>query len=87
MIDIDDLAEVVGPVCAAIRVIHPRLGGWRFAARKRGCDWCEEVAPVKASREALRPEVDVPTARLYRTALDQLKQTIAGADVPPAVGL
>src|SRR6516165_5947450 len=87
MVDVDDLAEIVRPVCAAIRAIRSRLAAWRLAVRQHGSDRCEEVASVKAGREVLRPEVDVPAARLCGTALDQLKQAITGADVPPAVGL
>src|SRR5215475_11561265 len=87
MVDVDDLTEVVRPVCAAIRAILAPRAGWRLAVRQHGCDRREEVAPVKAGREALRPPVDVPAARLCGMAQDQLKQTVAGADVPPAVGL
>src|SRR5262245_13116665 len=87
MIDVNNLAEVVRPVCAAIRAIFARLAGGRLAARQHGGDRCEQVAPVKAGREALRLPVDVPTARVASTALDQLKQAVARADVPPAVGL
>ena len=60
MIDVNDLAEVVRPVCPAVRAILARLAGWWLAARQHGCDRREEVAPVKAGREALRPPVDVP---------------------------
>ena len=42
---------------------------------------------MKASRETLRLPGDVPTARLAGAALDQLEQAVAGADIPPAVGL
>ena len=87
MVDVDDLAEVVGPVCAAIRVVHSRPAGWRLAARQHGCDRCEEIAPVKAGREVLRFPVDVPAVRRVGAALNQLKHAIAGADVPPAVSL
>src|SRR5262245_10453491 len=87
MIDVDDLAEVVRPVRPAVRAIRARLPGWRLAARQHGCDRRKEVAPVKAGRETLRLPVDVPTARLSSAALDQLEQAVAGADVPPAVGL
>lgn len=87
MVDVDDLTEVVRPVCAAIRAIPPRLAGWWLAERQNGCDRCEEVAPVKAGREPLRPPVDIPTACLCGTALNQLKQAVAGTGVPPAVGL
>src|SRR6202022_5182331 len=87
MVDVNDLAEVVRPVCPAIRAIRARPAGWRLAARQHGCDRCEEIASVEARREALRPPVDVPAARVSGTALDQPKQAVAGADVPPAVGL
>ena len=86
MINVHDLTEVVWPVCAAIRAITSRLAGWRLAERQHGCDGCEEVAPVKAGREPLRPPVDVPAARLCGTALDQLKQAVARADIPTVIG-
>src|SRR2546430_15431001 len=86
MVDVNDLAEVVRPICPAIRVISARPAWWRLAARQHGCDRCEEIAPVKARREALWLPV-VPAARLSGTALDQLEQAVAGADIPPAVGL
>jgi hypothetical protein len=41
---------------------------------------------VKAGRDALRLPLDVPAARACRTALNQLEQAVAGADVPAAVG-
>src|SRR6202035_5085355 len=64
-----------------------RPAGWRLAARQHGCDRCEEIASVKTRRDALRLPVYVPAARLSGTALDQLKQAVAGTDVPSAVGL
>src|SRR5260370_27885299 len=85
--NVKDVAEGVRPGCPAASGILARLAGWWLAARQHGCDRREEVAPVKAGREALRPPVDVPVARLSGTALDQLKQAVAGADVPPVVGL
>ena len=42
---------------------------------------------MKGGREMLRLPVDVPTRRLSGTALDQLEQAVAGADIPAAVGL
>ena len=86
-IDVDDLAEVVRPVCPAIRVIFARLTGWKLAPSEHSRDRCKKVAPMKAGREMLRFPVDIPAARLSGTALDQLEQAIAGTDIPSAVGL
>jgi hypothetical protein len=36
---------------------------------------------------ASRVQSDVPTARVFGTALHQLEQAVAGADIPPAVSL
>ena len=73
MIDVNDLAEVILPVRSAIGAIAARLAGWRLAACQLGCNRCEEITPVKAGGEVLWPPVDVPAARLYGTALDQLE--------------
>ena len=86
MIDVNDLAQIVRPISFAMRVILARPARRRLAARQHGCDWCEEITPVKARRQALRLPVDVPAARGCGTALDQLEQTVAGADIPAAVG-
>ncbi len=78
MVDVNDFAEIVRPICPTILVILARPAGWRLAAREHGCDRCEEVAPVKARREALWLPVDVPAACLSGTALDQLEQALPG---------
>src|SRR6478736_7728474 len=70
MVDVNDRRKVVRRVCPAISVILARPTGWRLAACQHGCDRCEEVAPMKAGREALRLPLDVPTARLSGAALD-----------------
>src|SRR5215831_2618917 len=80
VIDVDDFGEVVRPVSSATRVILARPARWRLAAREQGCDRCEQVAAVKARRQALRFKVDVEAARLCGAALDQLKQSIARTD-------
>ena len=87
MVDVDDFGEVVGPVSSAIRIVLARPAWGRLAARQHGCDWREQVAAVRARRQAPRLKVDVPAARRCGAALDQLQQAVARADVPAAVGL
>jgi len=86
MIDVNDLAQIVRPISFAMRVILARPARRRLAARQNSCNRCEEIAPVEASRQALRLPVDVPAARGCGTALNQFEQAVAGADIPAAVG-
>jgi hypothetical protein len=86
MIDVNDLGQIVWPVCLAMRVMLTRPPRWRLATRQDGSNRGEEIAPVKAGREVLRLPVDVPSARVCGAALDQLEQAVAGADVPAAIG-
>ena len=87
VIDVNDLAQVIRPVCPTICAIVTWPAGGRITARQHGCHRGEEVAPVKAGREMLRLPVDVPAARLLSSAQDQLKQAVAGANIPAAVRL
>jgi hypothetical protein len=64
MIDVNDLGQIVWPVCLAMRVILTRPPRWRLATRQDGSNRGEEIAPVKAGREVLRLPVDVPSARV-----------------------
>src|SRR5262249_41680154 len=50
MIDVDDLAEVVWPVCLAVRVVLVRPARGRLTAGQHGRNRCEEIAPVEACR-------------------------------------
>src|SRR5215831_3231382 len=87
VIEVDDLAEVVRPIRPAIGPILARPAGWRFAAREPRGNRREEVAPVKARREALRLPIDVPAHRLCGTTLDELEDAVARADVPAVIGV
>ena len=51
----------------------------------RAADALTINACVRTFRETLGLIVNVPAPRLSDTALDQRKQTVAGAEVPPAV--
>jgi hypothetical protein len=74
MVEVNDLEEFVWPVWAPIRVILAQPARRRLAPRQHGCNWCEEVAPVKACREPIRLPFDVPAARLsLGPSLDQLE--------------
>src|SRR3974390_2329973 len=70
-----------------MRAILVRMARRRLALREHRCNRCEKIAPVKAGREALRLPLDVPAAHACGTALNQLEQAIARADIPPAVRL
>src|SRR5262249_56601775 len=87
MIDVNDLAQIVRPVCPAMRFIRARPAGRWLAQREHGSNRCEEIAPVKAGRMPLRLPNNVPAARACGTALNQLEQAVARADVPPAARL
>src|SRR5262249_60218840 len=87
MINVNDLAEIIRPVWPTIRAVLAWQAGRRLAARQHGCNRCKEIAPMKTGRKALRFPVNIPTVRLSGTALDQLKQAVAGTDIPPAIGL
>ena len=50
MIDVNDLAQIVWPVCPAMRVILARLTRRRLAARQQGGNRCKEIAAVIARR-------------------------------------
>lgn len=74
MVDVNDLEEIVWPVWAPIRVILAQPARRRLAPCQHGCDWREEVAPVKACREPIRVPFDVPAALLFvGSSLDQLE--------------
>ena len=73
MIDVNDLTQIIRPICLAMRTILARPAGWRLAARQHGGNRCEEIAPMKAGREALRFPFDIPAARASGTALNQLE--------------
>ena len=87
VIDVDDLAKVIGPVGPAVRTILAQRTGRRLASRQHGCDWGKEIPPMKAGREALWLPLNVPAARRPGPALDQLEEAVPRADVPPAVSL
>src|SRR5262249_56995167 len=70
-----------------MRVIPPWSARRGLAPGQHGGNGREEVAPVKARRDALRLPLDVPAARAYGTPLNQLEQAVARADVPAAVSL
>ena len=53
MIDVNDFAEVVWPVCLPICTIVTWSAGGQVTARQHGCNRREEVAPVKTGREAI----------------------------------
>src|SRR5262245_41676143 len=85
MINVNDLGQIVRPICAAMRVIPPWSARRSLAPSQHGGNRREEVAPVKAGRDVLRSPLDIPAARACGTALNQLEQAVAGADVPAAV--
>jgi hypothetical protein len=85
MIDVNDLTEIVWPVCPTMCGIFGRLAGRRFATGQHGCNRCEEIPPVKAGREALGFPVNVSGAGACGTALNQFEQTVPGAEIPTAV--
>jgi hypothetical protein len=87
MINVNDLGQIVRPFCPAMHVIPSRSARRRLAPGQHGGNRREEIAPMKAGRDALRPPLDVPASRACGTALNQLEQAVAGADVPAAVGL
>jgi hypothetical protein len=72
VIDVNDFRQIVGPICPAMRVIPPWSARRGLAPGQHGGNGREEVAPVKARRDALRLPLDVPAARAYGTPLNQL---------------
>src|SRR3954466_16313535 len=38
-----------------VETLEAQRTGRRLASRQHGCDWCEEIPPMKAGREVLRP--------------------------------
>ena len=64
-----------------------RLPRGRLAARQHGRDRREEVAPVKACGEVLRPPIDIEAARRRGAPLNELEQAITRSYVPAAVRL
>src|SRR4029453_8753409 len=87
MIDVNDLGRIVRPICLAMHFIPSQSARRRLAPGKHGGNRREEGPPLKAGRDALRLPLDVPASRACGTALNQLEQAVAGADVPAAVGL
>src|SRR5262245_3202023 len=85
VIDVNDLGQIVRPIRPAMCVILPRSARWRLAPRQHSDNRREEIAPVKTGRDAFRSPLDIPAARACSTALNQLEQAIAGADIPAAV--
>jgi hypothetical protein len=51
MIDVNDLWQIVRPVCPAMCVILARKARRRLATRQDRGNRGEEIAPVKAGRE------------------------------------
>ncbi len=54
-----------------MRTILARPAGRWLASRQHSCNRCEEIASVKAGREALRFPFDIPAARASGAALNQ----------------
>ena len=86
MIDIRNLAEIVGPFRAAVCDILARLAWRRLPARQHGCNRRKKIAPVKAGREPLGLPFDVPPVSCRSAAKDELEQAVARADIPTVIG-
>jgi hypothetical protein len=86
MIDIRNLAEIVGPFRAAVFVILARLAWRRLPARQHGCNRRKKIASVKAGREPLGLPCDVPPASHGSAAKDEFEQAVARADIPAVIG-
>jgi hypothetical protein len=87
MVHINDLAQIVGPVRTTMRFAAERPPARRIAPRQRSRDRREQIAAVKAGREAFRLPVDLEAPRAAGAALNQLEKTVARANIPAAIGL